>query len=67
MLRPEERSTFRQARATQAKRWQALVADAERYLSEPLMPEPKPWTDNKWNAEEWRANFVATTRAVETA
>jgi hypothetical protein len=68
MLRPEELTVFRQARnGAQEKRWQTLVADAERYLSEPLMAEPKPWTGNKWNAEEWRANFVATARAVEMA
>jgi hypothetical protein len=31
------------------------------------MPEPPPWTGGKWNAPEWRRNFVDTLRAVEKA
>lgn len=66
MLRPEEVPAFRKARAgAQEKRWNELVADADRYLATPLIPEPPPWTDNKWNAEEWRVNFAQATRAVE--
>ncbi len=68
MLRPEEVSMLRDARlGSQKARWEELVKAAEQYLKAPLMPEPPPWTDGKWNAPEWRRNFVDTVRAVEMA
>jgi hypothetical protein len=68
MLRPEEVDTFRAARlSTHKVRWEELLTQAEEALKAPLMPEPPPWTGGKWNAEEWRRNFVQTVRAVETA
>ncbi len=68
MMRPEEVEMFRKARlGPQKERWDELVKNAEQYLKEPLMPEPPPWTGGKWNAEEWRRNFVQTARAVDMA
>jgi hypothetical protein len=68
MLRPEEVEIFRAARLAEHKsRWNELVRQAEEALKAPLMREPPPWTGGKWNAEEWRRNFVETVRAVETA
>jgi hypothetical protein len=68
MMRPEEVDMFRKARlGPQKDRWDELVRAAESYLKEPLMPEPPPWTDGKWNAPEWGRNFRATARAVEMA
>ena len=68
MLRPEEVSMFRQARlGPQKARWDELVSAAERYLQTPLMPEPPPWTDGKWNAPEWSRSFRETAKAVEIA
>jgi hypothetical protein len=68
MLRPEEVSQLRRARAgSQKDRWDRLAAAAEEYLKAPLMPEPPPWTGGKWNAPEWRRNFQETVKAVETA
>jgi len=68
MLRPEDLASVRKARmGAQEKRWNGLVADAERYLKTDLIPEPRPWTDGKWNAPEWRENFLQTTKAVEIA
>ncbi|MEB2361300.1 MAG: DUF4962 domain-containing protein [Bryobacterales bacterium] len=68
MLRPEEVGMFRQARLGPEKaRWEELVKAAEVYLRAPLMPEPPPWTDGKWNAPEWKRNFQDTLRAVEKA
>jgi hypothetical protein len=66
MIRPEEVAMFRAARnGAQKARWDELVKNAEEYLKAPLMPEPPPWTDGKWNAPEWSRNFRDTTRAVE--
>jgi hypothetical protein len=68
MLRPEEVEMFRAARLADHKsRWDELIRQAEVALKTPLMPEPPPWTNGKWNAEEWRRNFVETVKAVETA
>ena len=68
MLRPEEVEMYRAARTgPHQARWQELVKQADEALKVPLMPEPPPWTDGKWNAEEWRRNFVQTVKAVETA
>jgi hypothetical protein len=68
MIRPEEVTMLRQARlGPQKDRWEQLVNAAEQYLKTPLMPEPPPWTDGKWNAPEWRRNFADTVRAVEMA
>jgi len=66
MIRPEEVPMFRQARlGPQKARWDELVKSAEEYLKTPLILEPPPWTDGKWNAEEWRQNFVQAARAAE--
>jgi len=68
MTRPEEVPMFRKARlGLQKARWDELVRAAERYLKEPLTPEPPPWTGGKWNAQEWRRNYSQTVRAVEMA
>ncbi|MFB3826286.1 MAG: DUF4962 domain-containing protein [Bryobacteraceae bacterium] len=68
LLRPEEVESFRQARTgAQKPRWDELVRTAEEYLKAPLIPEPPPWTDGKWNAEEWRRNLAQGTRASEIA
>src|SRR5688572_23559078 len=68
MLRPEELPDFRRARTgPQEQRWNVIVADAERYLKTDLIKEPPPWTGGKWNAPEWRENFVQASRAVEIA
>ena len=59
---------LRQARSgPQKSRWDALVRAAEESLKTPLIPEPPGWTDGKWNAPEWRQNFLATVKAVEIA
>jgi hypothetical protein len=68
MLRPEEVEMYRAARlGAHKERWKELVKQAEEALAIPLMQEPPPWTNGKWNAEEWRRNFVQTVKAVETA
>ncbi|MGH9659349.1 MAG: DUF4962 domain-containing protein, partial [Bryobacteraceae bacterium] len=68
MLRPEDVPMLRDARLGSEKaRWEKLVSVAEEYLKAPLMPEPPPWTDGKWNAPEWSRNFRETVRAVEIA
>src|SRR5690606_35746311 len=68
MLRPEELETFREARTGAHKeRWEKLVAQAEEYLKAELIPEPPPWTNGEWNAEEWRRNYLQAVRASEIA
>lgn len=68
MLRPEELETFRQARTgSQKERWDELVQTAEEYLKLELIPEPPPWSDGEWNAEEWRFNYQQATKASEIA
>ncbi len=68
LLRPEEVELFRAARTGAHKeRWEELVRTAEEYLKVPLIPEPPPWTDGKWNAEEWRRNYAQGLRASEIA
>ncbi len=68
MLRLEEVEMFRAARkGAQRARWEELVRTAEGYLETPLIPEPPPWTDGKWNAEEWRRNYAQGSKASEIA
>ena len=68
MLRPEELANFRRAQTgTHEKRWNLLAGDAERYLKLDLIKEPPPWTGGKWNAPEWRENYVQASKAVEIA
>ena len=68
LLRPEEVESFRAARSgAQKARWDELVRTAEEYLNAPLIPEPPPWTDGKWNADEWRRGMAQGTRASEIA
>jgi hypothetical protein len=68
MLRPEELPVLRDARLhAQKERWGDLVRAADEYLKLPLIPEPPPWTDGKWTAEEWRRNYRQAIKASETA
>jgi len=47
----------------------ALLQDADRLLSAPLMKEPRPWSEGKWNADEWLQYYreiVQAARCTET-
>jgi Domain of unknown function (DUF4962)/Heparinase II/III-like protein len=68
LLRPEAVGELRKARlGGQKQRWDQLVEAAENALRMPLIPEPPEWTGGKWNAEEWRRNFLEAIKASEAA
>lgn len=51
--RPENLAALRQDAETTNSNFAALIRQADAYSSAPIMMEPPPWTDNKWNAGEW--------------
>jgi hypothetical protein len=66
MIRPEDVPMLREARlGAQKARWDELVQAAEECLKAPLIAEPPLWTDGKWNAEEWRRNFIQASKAAD--
>jgi hypothetical protein len=68
MMRPEEVATFRQASAgPQKERWNQLRETAEENLGRPLTPEPLPYTNGKYSADEWRHNYSETIKACTVA
>jgi hypothetical protein len=67
-MRPEQVESLRRAaQGDLHDRWLKLKARADRYLTKELTPEPPPWTDGKWNAPEWRANYAAVVSACDAA
>jgi hypothetical protein len=68
MMRPEEVKKFREAcRGPQKERWDQFRAAAEEQLTRPLTPEPAPYTNGQFNADEWRRNYSETIKAVTVA
>jgi hypothetical protein len=68
MMRPEEVEALRKAcLGPQKERWNQLRAAAEESLSSPLTPEPPPYTNGKFSADEWRRNYTDTINACATA
>jgi hypothetical protein len=68
MMRPEEVEPFRQAcLGPQKERWDQFRAAAEEQLSRPLTPEPPPYTNGQFSADEWRHNYSETIKACTVA
>lgn len=63
-MRPEDLPGLRDSRTSLPEEWRALLSDADRALSAPIMREPPPWTDGVWNANEWSAHLGAVTPAA---
>lgn len=65
MLRPEEVSLFRVAtQGSRREHWARIIQQAEKDLELPLIPEPPPWTNGRWNAAEWRHNYGEALRVA---
>lgn len=70
-MRPEGLTELRRTTDQHTTAAQKLFKAADAYLKSDLMKEPLPWTDGKWNVEEWRAYLKevgpATTRMNDLA
>ena len=68
MMRPEEVEPFRQAcLGPHKERWDQFRKTAEEQLQLPLTPEPPPYTNGQFSADEWRRNYSDTIKACATA
>ena len=62
-IRPENLPDLRASREKLPKAWAQLKAQADEALTAPLMAEPKPWTNDKWNMPEWSLYFGQISKA----
>lgn len=65
-IRPEGAAALRESPNKMPKEWQLLKSDADKALSVPLMKEPQPWKDGKWNMPEWLTYYREITTASRT-
>lgn len=66
---PDTIEALRSTTTTNTTQLKALLSAADKYLSAPLMAEPKPWSAGEWNAGEWGEYLrqaSATTAQMDT-
>lgn len=62
--RPEKLASLRESAQTSSTALTKLLKEADSYMKNPLMLEPLPWTDGKWNMPEWSEYYRAASTST---